>query len=674
MYGDLDLGDVSGDKTETTREMLKSLELSRDGCVYVVNNGIRWSFYVENGKIVYAAHSLDSFERLERHLRSLSRKLPALDSKLRKQLRIMFENPSRDNDYVVASELLSVEYLAIIWLVSEKHLPKPMAIKLVEKIILEVIEAFLSLPNGEFNGIYHEHFLISTYCSLSIDRIIDIVTHRLELWYEFGPTILSPYQCPYLVSQAIAEKYMSTKNVQKLGRLLRGANFCQIGALLGKDPLAIAKQLHPLISNGAILLRAPLSPFDMLPQTYYLMNTEDLDRIDKERNSDQRQLAPLRNVRNFPNEFPNESLKATSKLLNISGETRTLVHVSQSQLRLEHLEEPKGQVSIGSHLYIQRLPIEQDCRDTILRDGSLIRIKASGQMGKSSLLSRILAFAKSNEYQVVHLNFQQADRDIFENLDLFLQWLCASVASELDLEENLGEYWHGVLGSKNKCTKYFQRYLLTSNELPLVLGLDEVDLIFQYPKIATDFFGLLRSWHEKGKNEDIWKKLRLVIVHSKEVYIPLKIHESPFNVGLPIELPEFTYSQLEDLVVRHQLNWFPKQVERLHILTGGHPYLVRQALYQIASGRTDWENLEKLAATEEGIYNDHLRHQLENLKQEPEMMEAFKSLIASDSPLQLDSRVAFKLRNIGLVKFKGNLVIPMCELYYRYFRQSLRIE
>ncbi|MFM7887849.1 MAG: AAA-like domain-containing protein, partial [Pseudanabaena sp.] len=446
--------------------------------------------------------------------------------------------------------------------------------------------------------------------------------------------------------------------------LLRGANFCQIGALLGKDPLVIAKHLYPLINSGAVLLRAPLPPFDMLPQNFYASKTEGSIKKHRERRNDYRILNSQSNI-------SNRTVKARSQILNVTDETKTFVHITQPQLRLE---EPEGQVSMDSHLYISRLPIEQDCRDNILRDGSLIRIKAPRQMGKSSLLSRTLSFAKSNKYQVVYLDFQQADRDIFEDLDLFLKWFCVSITSELELVNNLEEYWQEGLGSKNKCTKYFQRHLLASSESPLVLGLDEVDLIFKYSKIATDFFGLLRAWHEKGKYENVWKKLRLVVVHSNEVYIHLNINQSPFNVGLPIELLEFTYSQLEDLVIRHQLNWLPHQVERLQTLTGGHPYLVRQALYQIASGRVTWENLEKLAATEEGIYSNHLRRQLANLKEEPAMMEAFKNLIASDQPLQLDSHIAFKLRSIGLVKFQGNLVVPMCNLYYQYFCQIFRIK
>jgi serine/threonine protein kinase len=364
-----------------------------------------------------------------------------------------------------------------------------------------------------------------------------------------------------------------------------------------------------------------------------------------------------------------EALLALENLLRNAKAATTISIPPPKQQQQLQLEEPEGQIELGSRFYVQRPPIEKDCLETMLRAGSLIRIKAPRQMGKSSLLSRTLAYAKHKEYQVAHLYFQQADSEIFDDLDLFLKWFCASIAAELDLDDNLEQYWQGVLGSKNKCTKYFQRYLLAAKETPLVLGLDEVDLIFQYPKIAADFFGLLRAWHEKAKNEEIWKKLRLVIVHSKEVYIPLNINQSPFNVGLPIDLPELTLSQIADLVQRHQLDWQPTQIKQLLMLTGGHPYLVRQALYQIARGRIDWENLLKSSPTEEGIYGNHLRRQLGNLREDPELLEAYKELVNGSRPLQLDSQLAFKLRSIGLVKLVGNHVVPMCALYYQYFQQ-----
>jgi chemotaxis family two-component system response regulator PixG len=274
--------DISKEQKETARELLKSLELSRDGCIYVIRDRIRWSFYIERGKLVYASHSLDSFERLERHLRMLSREVPALNEKIRSELRLMFDDPSPDNaKYKVTSEILCFEYLAILWLVNENHLPKTMASKLVARMIQEVVESFLGLQDGKFSGIYYEHFLKETYCGLSIALILEVVTQRREQWYKLGPAICSPFQCPYLVSQKTAEKRMSAETVQRLGRILRGFNFCQLGALLGKDPLAIAKQLTPLIGDGSILLREPLAPFNMLPRTYYLAPDEEQDNIEK---------------------------------------------------------------------------------------------------------------------------------------------------------------------------------------------------------------------------------------------------------------------------------------------------------------------------------------------------------------------------------------------------------
>ncbi|KST70389.1 hypothetical protein BC008_45180 [Mastigocoleus testarum BC008] len=270
------------------------------------------------------------------------------------------------------------------------------------------------------------------------------------------------------------------------------------------------------------------------------------------------------------------------------------------------------------------------------------------------------------------MNLQSVDVEFLNSLDKFLQWFCGSIAQELNLPNKLSEYWQGVLGSKNNCTNYFQRYLLSEMTNPLVLGLDEVDQIFQHPEVAAEFFALLRAWHEKSKNQKTWQKLRLAIVHSKEVYIPLNINQSPFNVGLPIDLPEFNHSQVEELVQKHELNWLGEEVKQLMTMVGGHPYLVRRALYEIARGRISLSQLIQIAPTEEGMFSDHLRRHLSNLQQDEKLLAAMKQVIKSRSSVRLDTKSAFKLRSMGLVKFQGNDVIPLCNLYRLYFRENLR--
>jgi hypothetical protein len=338
-----------------------------------------------------------------------------------------------------------------------------------------------------------------------------------------------------------------------------------------------------------------------------------------------------------------------------------------------NLENPEGSVSLDSPLYVERPPVEQDCYETIIRPGALIRLKAPRQMGKTSLLQRILSHAQQHGQLMAYLNFQSCDSEFLTNIDSFLQWFCASVANELNLDDRLDEFWKGVLGSKNKCTNYFQRYLLSTIPESLTLGLDEVDQVFQYPETAQDFFGLLRTWHERGKNEAVWRKLRLVIAHSKEVYIPLNINQSPFNVGLPIELPEFNQTQVIDLIQRHGLNWSMDQVQELMGVVDGHPYLLRKALYDISRGKLTLKKFIQVAPTEEGLYGDHLRRHLINITSDPDLQRAMRQVVMSEQPVRLDPTQAFKLRSMGLVELRGNNVASLCNLYNIYFRDRLGI-
>lgn len=369
-----------------------------------------------------------------------------------------------------------------------------------------------------------------------------------------------------------------------------------------------------------------------------------------------------------------EALQAIQQLISqtthSSSQATTILHAAPNPSNWS-LDDPQGQVSLDSPFYIERPPIEADCYEAIFKPGSLIRIKAPRQMGKTSLMSRILSHAAQQGHEKVLLNFQSADAEFLTNLEQFLQWFCASITYELNLEDKLETYWKGVLGSKNKCTNYFQRYLLSQITSPLALGLDEVDQVFQHPEIATDFFGLLRSWHERAKNEPIWKKLKLIIVHSKEVYIPLNINQSPFNVGLPIELPELNQQQVQDLIKRHGLDWSREQLEQVMAMLGGHPYLVRVALYEIARNRMTLEQLLQVAPMEEGPYYDYLRRHLLNLENDTSLVVAIKQIVAANKPVRIETGLAFKLRSMGLVKFQGNDVMPLCNLYRQYFRDRL---
>ncbi len=343
------------------------------------------------------------------------------------------------------------------------------------------------------------------------------------------------------------------------------------------------------------------------------------------------------------------------------------------------LDCSEGAVPLNSRFYVQRPPIETRCQGEIAQAGALIRIKAPQQMGKTSLLDRILEVARISNYRTVTLSFDLADSTVFADLRTFLQWFCASVGQLAGLPNQLSSYWDDIFGCNNNCTVYFEQYILSELATPLVLALDKVDVVFEHPEIANDFCRLLRAWYDIARRSDrrgdIWKQLRLIVVHSTEVYSALDINHSPLaNVGAVFPLPEFTAAQVQDLAQRYGLNWdLDREVRHLMAAIGGHPYLLRKSLDFLCRQPMSLDEFSQIAATEEGPFSDHLRQHLWNLQHHPELAAAFRDVVMANKPVKIPSERAFKLYSMGLVRLHDNNVTPRFELYQQYFSVRLAV-
>ncbi len=322
--------------------------------------------------------------------------------------------------------------------------------------------------------------------------------------------------------------------------------------------------------------------------------------------------------------------------------------------------------------YINRPPVESMCYQEISQPGALIRIKAPWKMGKTCLMNKIFDSAVKQSYKTVHLNLLQADECTIKSLDKLLRWLCSSISRRLKLKNNIADFWDEDSSSNDNCTAYFEDYILANIDTTLVLGLDNVDRVFKYQEVAADFFGLLRSWYEDAKFLDDWKKLRLIVAHSTEVYIPLNINQSPFNVGLPIELPEFNLEQVQELAKQYELDKDCILIEKLMAIVGGHPYLLHKAFTDIKNQpKVKIDEFLQTAATEAGLYRNHLLKISQDLQQDSKLIAAMKNVIEEYQPVRIDSEQAFKLHSMGLVHWCGNKIEPRCNLYRLYLHDCL---
>ena len=344
-----------------------------------------------------------------------------------------------------------------------------------------------------------------------------------------------------------------------------------------------------------------------------------------------------------------------------------------SVLRDWLLQEFSNSKPPGIQLYIERSPIEIECYQNISQPGALIRIKAPSKMGKTALLNNIFAYADAQKYRTVHINLLQIERDKFSSLDKFLRWFCIYISDALGLNFKLNDFWNEDRGSMLSCTRYLEM-LLQDKDDPLVLGLDEVDRLFQYPDISQDFFYLLRSWHEEANNIDLWEQLRLIVVYSTEDFGKLDINQSPFNVGLPIELKPFSQEQVKSLAQIHGLSWSDTEINQLIDMVGGHPYLIKLAMsYLVANQQKSLTEILQQAPTDTGIYSSYLREHLLNLRSNSELKLAFLQIISNTKATQIDTLLAYQLYRMGLIQWthKGDRVLPSCQLYRLYFSERL---
>lgn len=337
------------------------------------------------------------------------------------------------------------------------------------------------------------------------------------------------------------------------------------------------------------------------------------------------------------------------------------------------LEVPGGQVALNSIYYIERSPIESDCYQQIRQPATILRLQGSQQMGKTSLMARILADAQKQNYRTVRLSLNQAESPVFSAIAKFLRWFCVNVTRQLGLEPKLDEYWDEEMGCLISCTLYFQEYLLRHSDRPLVLAVDEVNQVLQYPAIAGDFLALLHSWQDDTNDIPVFSKLRLVLVHSTEGYFSFHPNQSLLTVGLGIQLPPFTPEQVYELAKRHQLYLSSQELDQLMGLLAGFPYLVRLMFYEMVKHQVSLKSLLETVATDMGIYANHLHCHLWRLRQYPDLAVAYQQVIKANDAVELDPIQMLKLHSFGLVRWFRDRVVVSCQLYEEYFRDRVAI-
>jgi hypothetical protein len=338
-----------------------------------------------------------------------------------------------------------------------------------------------------------------------------------------------------------------------------------------------------------------------------------------------------------------------------------------------HVPPPGGTVPTDDPWYISR-SVDTEAIGVIQQDGGrTINIRGARQMGKSSLLVRVVDRAMSAGRNAVVLDFQLlGSAALTAPAAEFFKWFSNSIGEQLECVDIAATGWQEGLSPAQNCSSFVQN-ILSREATPLTVAIDEADVLFA-AEFRNDFFGMLRSWHNHRANpkKKSWKKLDIVLAASTEPYLFIdRGDQSPFNVGLDIEMTEFSREEISEANRRHGSPLFSGELDRLYELLQGHPFLTRKALYIVSGDQPKMTPAElfESAADESGPFGDHLRNHLLRVSGDPALIGEFRNIVLGRSIT--NQRIYDRLRAAGLVKRIGGKVVARSKLYEDYFRQHL---
>lgn len=333
------------------------------------------------------------------------------------------------------------------------------------------------------------------------------------------------------------------------------------------------------------------------------------------------------------------------------------------------LEAPEGTMSADSHYYIDRIADKiADDVQTLAR-GYTLTIKGPRQIGKSSLLGQVMSSANRQSKPIAFLNFQTFGHIEAMPTDDFFKQFAFLIEEALDFEPQVDNFWNVPLTPANKCTRFLEKRILKAcGNGGFLLALDEADHLLSSP-FCSDFFGMLRSWHNAVSLKPAWRGFCLVMVISSEPAMLINdLTQSPFNVGAQIELEDFSLKEIGKMNQVHGNPVSEQQAVQLFDLLSGHPYLSRRALYGLCRGRYTFDAMLTEADSESGPFGDHLRALLTRIGLRPDLKNHLKTVLQTG---RCDDRVRHQLLSGGLIIEKESRLQARNKLYDRYFRRVL---
>jgi hypothetical protein len=355
-----------------------------------------------------------------------------------------------------------------------------------------------------------------------------------------------------------------------------------------------------------------------------------------------------------------------------TGQERFTLPVPIQKVALQYFH-PGGALGPDSDIYIMRRQ-DEELFEAISRPRAFVTIKGARQTGKTSLVIKAYGKLRKTEQplQVAFVDFQVLPSEAVQSIDKLWKAITINIARQLHIEEWDETSWNEDIEHDENLEIFLEQCIFHDNKKPLLLCFDEVDRLFQQ-SASSNFWASVRSFYNVGALDPVWGNVRWVLTTSTEPRFFIEDpRQSPFNIGLQIELSPFSSQELSELAARYGLRLKNAELEKIMTYLGGHPYLVQLLFYYLVRSPEISENFFDASTAGNGIFREHLSRFLVQFQQEQDLAQTMQDVITGRA---LDNlKIANRLEAAGLVRRNEyGKIVPFCELYAEFFAKALGV-
>ncbi|MDA1275493.1 MAG: AAA-like domain-containing protein [Verrucomicrobia bacterium] len=221
-----------------------------------------------------------------------------------------------------------------------------------------------------------------------------------------------------------------------------------------------------------------------------------------------------------------------------------------------------------------------------LTHGELCYVLTARQMGKSSLMVRTANQLKQKAIHVITLDLTAIGINVTSE-----QWydgLLTRLGWQLKLEDELEDFWtqYSRLSPVQRFFDAIREVILTHKPGPVVIFVDELDIVRSLPFSSDEFFAAIRECYNRRTEDERFHRLAFCLLGVATPHDLIKDpHTTPFNIGYRISLNDFTADEIAPLAkgLNTNLKIAGELMERVYYWSAGHPYLTQRLCKALAA-------------------------------------------------------------------------------------------